>query len=228
MHKQVTKHPQNLALLTYYNTYKNKLKHLLKTAKTNYYKNKIKETWNIIKEVTGQTCTKPQDKYEITINNKLETSPKKEGSFFNQFFTEIGSKLADVSLNKLKLTEEEITERFFNHQSNANSMFLTPTNSDEIYKIIKKLKATNSSGEDGIKANLLKFVSQELSDVITFLINLSFANGEFPDSLKGSIVRPIFKKNDKTDVNCFRPISIQNTLSKVFEDCMRIRLVKFL
>lgn len=41
--------------------------------------------------------------------------------------------------------------------------------------------------------------------------------GTFPSMFKISSVAPIFKTGDKTDVNNYRPIAIQNHIAKIFE-----------
>ena len=47
-----------------------------------------------------------------------------------------------------------------------------------------------------------------LSAPLTLLINLTFTQGKFPDILKIGKNFPIHKKNCKTDVNNYRPISL--------------------
>ena len=65
-------------------------------------------------------------------------------------------------------------------------------------------------------------------DVLVYVINLCIGQGYFPSELKTAIVIPLFKKDDKTDPNCYRPISILSTLSKVFEKILKSRIVSFM
>lgn len=51
--------------------------------------------------------------------------------------------------------------------------------------------------------------------------------GVFPQRLKESIVCPIFKAGDRADVNCYRPISLISTMAKIYEICLKTRLVNF-
>ena len=64
-------------------------------------------------------------------------------------------------------------------------------------------------------------VIKENKDIIAFLINHDFNNSlsssAFPTALKYADVRPIFKKDDQTDKENYRPISILPTLSKVYK-----------
>ena len=75
----------------------------------------------------------------------------------------------------------------------------------------------NSSGIDGISPNLLKSIKHEISKPITLIINLYFQKGIFPDKLKIAKVVPIYKCNDETEFNNYRPSSVLPSLSKVFE-----------
>ena len=61
---------------------------------------------------------------------------------------------------------------------------------------------------------------KEIKDIVAFFMhhnfNNSLASSNFSIALKYSDVKP-FKKDDKTDKENYRPISILPTLSKVYE-----------
>jgi hypothetical protein len=52
--------------------------------------------------------------------------------------------------------------------------------------------------------------------------------GIFPNRLKVSIVRPLYKKGGKTHMSNYRPISLLTTFSKVLEKVMYNRLSLYL
>ena len=62
---------------------------------------------------------------------------------------------------------------------------------------------------------------------MTQMFNRSLDEGIFPDTLKRTVVRPLFKSGDKTEVGNYRPVSNEPSLSKVFELCVKNRLVNF-
>jgi len=90
----------------------------------------------------------------------------------------------------------------------------------EIEGIIKHLKPKNSSGCDGISTKLLKLSSSFISSPLTYICNKSLSSGIFPDHMKYAVVKPLFKKGDKTEISNYRPISILSSFSKILEKVM--------
>jgi len=53
-------------------------------------------------------------------------------------------------------------------------------------------------------------------------------SGSFPDCLKYSIIKPVFKRGDRTNYTNYRPISLLTSFSKIFEKAIYIRLTEYL
>ena len=62
-----------------------------------------------------------------------------------------------------------------------------------------------STGYDEIPMPVIKKTKQFLIKPLVHLINSSFVSGIFPDKLKVSKVRPLFKKGDKSKMSNYRP-----------------------
>ena len=105
---------------------------------------------------------------------------------------------------------------------------MKPADNTEIFTTIKALKNTKSVGEDEIPVILLKYIAEEITPPLTYIINLCMSTGIFPDRLKLSHIKAIYKKGDKKLINNYRPIAILNTLSKVFEKIIYTRLMLYL
>lgn len=60
------------------------------------------------------------------------------------------------------------------------------------------------------------------------LINNSFEGGIFPECLKLACVTPVFKAGDRSDVSCYRPISVLPLFSTIFKRCMANRLLSYI
>ena len=60
------------------------------------------------------------------------------------------------------------------------------------------------------------------------LINKSIEIGAYPSKLKHAKVVPVYKGEDKTDPNNYRPISLLSVFNKIFEKTMYRRLMDYL
>ena len=63
---------------------------------------------------------------------------------------------------------------------------------------------------------------------ISLIANISFSTGTFPSTLKTLNVIPIYKKDDHTVCNNYRPISLLSNISKIIEKLVHKRLTTFL
>ena len=106
----------------------------------------------------------------------------------------------------------------------ANSLYLRPTDSDEILKEINQLKTKVTLD---IKVSLLKHVKQEIVNGLVVIFNKSFEEGRFPEMLKMAKEIPIFKGENPTDPDNYRPISLLSIFDKLLEKVMYNRVNAF-
>ena len=97
----------------------------------------------------------------------------------------------------------------------------------DIVAIINQLASKNSSGIDELSNKLLKSIKNEISKPLALIINQSLQTGIFPDLLKISKIKPVYKKGDKCCFNNYRPIALLPTISKVFERVMHTQLYNY-
>ena len=74
------------------------------------------------------------------------------------------------------------------------SFFFYLTTPDEIIKIIKSFSNNKSAGPNSLPTPILKNCADVLSFPISYLVNLSFTTGKFPNLCKIAKVIPLFKK----------------------------------
>lgn len=75
---------------------------------------------------------------------------------------------------------------------------------------------------------VIKNAKHQLIKPLMHIINSSFVSGIFPNRLKISKIKTVFKKGCTTEPTNYRPLSILPTFSKIYERVMYIRLVEFL
>ena len=102
-------------------------------------------------------------------------------------------------------------------QQSFTNIKLKNTTTGEIEKIIKELKSKSSCGCDEITTKILKISSPFIVSPLTYTCNRMLSTGTFPDRLKYSEIKPIYKKGDKTLITNYRPISLLPLFSKIFE-----------
>jgi hypothetical protein len=101
---------------------------------------------------------------------------------------------------------------------------IVPTSETEIRSITLFSKSKNSSGYNEITSKIPKACGCLISQPLSHIFNHSLYTGGFPDCLKFSVVKPLFKKCDKTSMTNYRPISLLTVFSKVLEKVMYNRL----
>ena len=83
-------------------------------------------------------------------------------------------------------------------------------------------------GHDTISPLFLKAARDIVAPFPQVFIDFSFKNGIFPDNCKTAKIFPLHKKGDVNNPSNFRPISIPSCFSKIYEQVLYNRLVKFL
>ena len=170
-----------------------------------------KKTWFAINEVTQRKMQNHIYPDEFSINGQKTSNKVMIANEFNKYFAEIGEKLASqISYNG--------DENHINFVENATSeLTLSPIDETNVKQKIQRLKTTSSCGYDDIPPTLVKHLSPHLLCPLTMMINQTLKTGIFPDQLKIAKVIPIHKKDDKTVLSNYRPISILPAISKIFE-----------
>jgi len=139
---------------------------------------------------------------------------------FNKYFSSVAKNI-NTKQNKFSpYNVDNITPLHYFNQSFNNPLpkfNLKTVSTKEIKNIIKSLNPKISSRYDGISTKLLKLSSPFITSPLTHICNKSIPSGTFPDRLKYAVVKPLFKKGDKTKLCNYRPIPILSPFSKVLE-----------
>ena len=185
-------------------------------------------------------------------DEKMITDEKKLVQLFNDHYINIiewscGFKPEKVEFDIGSSNKNEvlcsILDKYRNHSSivqilkNKNlqsSSISIPSSSwgskittEEINTILKSLNSNISPGIDKIPIKLVKLASDFLAESLSIAINNSISTSTFPNNAKIASVVPIDKKtDDKYVIPNFRPVSILNCFSKVYENVIKNELLK--
>jgi len=107
-------------------------------------------------------------------------------------------------------------------------LYLRKINALEINNIISNMKGDSAPGKDGITINVVKQIKESISDILAHIFNKILLEGIIPDSFKSAIVTPIYKNGNTKLINNYRPISLLNIFSKIFEWAIKTRLLDYL
>ena len=212
----------------YYKLYRNTLHRAIKTSKQIHYNEKIGANANspemlrkIVSELIRQKPKTVPAKLEF--DKGIVEDPTAICNTTNNFFTEIGEKLAK-SINPV-VTESQTTASPTNIK---NSFFLSPSTPDEVDSIIRDMKLKKAVWENDIDYQFLKYSTRVISPYLSNFFNWCVEQGEFRNVLKIAEIVPIYKKGNPDLCTNYRPISLLSPFSKIFEKTIYSRLYSYL
>lgn len=216
--KLYSKYKQGLVTRENFHTYTKLLRRVIRAAKIlcndiniNNSDNKNKATWKIIKRITNKNTAR-SDLDLSKIKNQNESSLQVLNRI-NDYYVNI------CATNKIN--------RNIDINAITNSIFLAETDEKEIMELINNLKNSNAVGEDEISIKMLKALKIYIAAPLVYIANLMLLSGEFPENLKRSIIKPVYKKGNASEIKNYRPIALLNNISKIFEKLIAIRLTTF-
>lgn len=205
---------------------RNQVRYSTEKAKSQFYVDSIaenahqpKKLWKVLGELgsTGKTTLKCVN-IGLVINGLLCYDKWKVANHFNKFFTTVAECLVD----KLPCGSGRYGPSFVNlfYQGKKvvpNAFVIRPVSVERVRSGLSALSINKATGLDLIPARFLRDSADTIASVITYIVNLSISQGKFPSELKMARVAPLFKKNCKSDVGNYRPVSILTTMSKILE-----------
>ena len=145
---------------------------------------------------------------------------------FNQYFVQVGPMLAK------DIPPTDMNWNCFDSKGDESKMaehwVLTPATQLEVAAVLRDSSPKTSIDADGLSMSLLKTISSAIVPALTYVCNLSFSNGVFPDKMKKAKVLPFFKSGDKHLFSNYRPISLLPQCSKILERLFQTRLQNFI
>ena len=214
-----------------YKNYRNNLQKIIRYSRNKYlhekcteYRRDSRKLWRLINDMIRKTKNKQTMIEGLKIKNLMRYDPDTITNEFCEFFSTVGERFSgDIK------TPENNTEYYLDRMTRNNStLFLTPTNLEEVKDLITSLPNKTSSGHDSISNNLLKKLSPSITEPLTIVFNKSLESGMFPEEMKKADVVPLHKSKAEHECTNYRPISLLLTISKLLEKLMYKRTYYFL
>ena len=186
--------------------------------------NNAKRFWKVIREVIPSEKT-ATNKDILLKNMGVKLGRDEVAGFINDYFINVGkidpSGIAAASDPLVTGVESETL-------SDCESPPLTSFTKAEVYKIVKEINVSKSSGLEHFSSFVVKELFEALIPAITHMYNLSTAKSVFPSAWKLALVVPIPKSGDLTNVKNYRPISLLPLPGKILEKLIHKQITAYL
>ena len=220
MYHYIISKPKALPDYTRYVKYRNMYNKLKQIAKKTHYANQLnafkndsQKTWNLKEPYDWENNDKSGIPLHFIINHDIITNSNQiSNAFCNFYFTNAGPKFANSIPRSKKV--------FFNLSSklsklNSNSLFMNPTDENEIQQILMFFPSKKCSGYYKLSELELKLFGKQIVLPLAILINKSMIEGIVPQELKIAKTIPVFKSKAKDYISNYRPISMLLSISKI-------------
>ena len=207
-----------------FKTYRNQVNSEIKNIKANYFKtkisecqqqNNIKKSWSLINNLLGKN-SKSTVINEISIDGNVFTDRNMIADKLNEYFVNIGPSLAHEAEENHPISADQTNIGDLDNRPNSIFHF-SEIGVDQVLTNSKQLEASKATGIDKIPARILKISANIIAPSLTAIFNLSLHTGIFISDWKLARVQPIYKSEDRTKCENYRPISVLPVVSKVFE-----------
>ena len=175
-----------------------------------------KNYWKIAKQVYGNK--KIMGIPALVVGDTMVSTSTEKAKHFTKYFA------SQQTLPQLPFNHR-LPPIIFNTDQRLSSIQTTPV---EVLKILKSLKLGKANGPDGISNRLLKETSDAIAAPLAILYNKSFDLAKVPKEWKASNICPIHKKDERSLVSNYRPISLLSCVGKIQERIVYSRLYKYL
>lgn len=180
-----------------------------------------KTLWNRVKKLKGVSSVRLIPNILNDEGNVVE-SPSEIANVLAEFFQNVSSEssLKDCQKEHLRKLRKKVNKTFVNKFPKFDEEF----SYQELLRAIKNTK-DSAPGEDGFKYKIYKELDSRNQKYLLKFYNIIWKYSLRPSRWNSSIVIPIPKKNDVRKANDVRPINLINTIVKLFDKMVNVRLM---
>ena len=95
---------------------------------------------------------------------------------------------------------------------------------EELATVLKGLKNNKAPGADSVINEFLKYGGSEVRNKLLKIMNMIFEKGEVPNDFRKTLIKPLYKKGDKSECRNYRGISLVSVGSKLLSNMILFRL----
>ena len=160
-------------------------------------------------------------KHNLPSKKRISRTPAEvQPDDFNQFFANIGKKLASNFTNSN-------SHRIYSTRNNTSKVNFSLIPISFVHKQLNNLPNTKTIDVCGLQNDLLRIASPIISCHLAYIFNLSIQNGEVPPDWKLARVTPLYKGVGQcTEPSNYRPISIVSSVAKIIERWVKSQVMK--
>jgi hypothetical protein len=192
---------------------------------------KCKMFWDAMKPYLSSNQNKDHENIALLEKDSVVNDQETVSNILNDHFVNVASDMCEF-IRANDLSVDGIVAHYSDHPSVtkilsqlASNSGMCPfsfqsVNSHEVLLKIKSLNSRKACGFDLIPAKLIKQGANVICRTLTPIVNDSLYSATFPKLLKYAEVSPIFKKDDPLIKSNYRPVSVLNSVSKIFESIL--------
>ena len=150
----------------------------------------------------------------LVIDGALITGSKKISSKLNDFFIE---KVVKITNEIPQVSEDPMIHyrKFIDRPQ--NEMELNELSIDDIYKILRTMKKSDSTAISGISMQMVNMAKEAIVPILANIYNNIIRKGIYPNCWKESKIIAIPKVSNAMEAKQYRPINILEPCSKILE-----------
>ena len=149
--------------------------------------------WRTINKLINKK-SKTTNVNESNINGTSITDPSDNANSFSEYFSKVSQNLA-TSLEKSSTPASVFV------QQPKTEFSLQPIHEDDVFKALRTMKPTKSTGYDRISPKVVRDAAEIITKLLTQIFNKFIVTGIFPDDLKIAILSPSHTSGNKIGCN---------------------------
>ena len=199
-----------------YKKARNHFQTMIKRKKKNFVLDKLnqnigkpKELWKSLKSLGLPSTQKSSSSLCLEKDGNLSFDPKANTEIFKDFYLNLADNLVKKVPSPPNQFGIETVKTYYQRLNLGRKTFsLKATSTSAVQQLLEDINPSKSAGLDNLTGKFLRDGASVLAAPVSDLCNLSISLSTFPDDCKIAKLKPIYKKESKTEPKNYRPISL--------------------